>query len=131
MYIDIILKSKPDNFYPDIIPERLLKKPMPYKRMGEIVDILKENATGLKGEDFRPQEAEKYTGLYRLYGIDYYCFTYNPKEKEFSEFVFEKIDSNRHWTITQNPDGAEHIHYFEKGERYEVKDEETGYGVFI
>lgn len=130
MYKDIILKTKSDDFFPDFIPVRLTKKALPYSRMDEMVDLLKERVKGIKTEDFKPNKLDTYTDLYRFYGSEYYCFTYNPAIGDTSEFVFERVDTDRPWTITKNSEGSEHIHYFTDDERYEITDDFLNYGVY-
>lgn len=131
MYLDIILKMKDDDFFPAFIPDRLLKKSLPYSRTGEIVDLFKNNVKAMRDEDFRPNRLDTYTDLYRFYGNDYFCFTFNPDTNTTSSFVFEKVDTNRHWTIVKSSEGSEHIHYFTDKERYELIDIETGYGTYL
>lgn len=131
MYVPILLRPKKSEYYPSFIPSRLIKKDFPYSRMGEIIELFKEKIEPIKAEDFNPNTFSETTGVYRFFGTEYYCFTYDHEKKEFVEYIFEKIDNERPWTITYNEEGGEHIHYFEKDERYEILDDSLSYGRFL
>ncbi len=128
MYKYIILKTKNDDFFPNFIPRRILGKKFPYSRMDEMVDLFRENISSIRSEEFGKIPISSFAGLFRFYGNDYYCFSYNPDTDQLSEFVFEKIDTSRPWTVTLSSEGSEHIHYFRTDEAFKVLDKAINYG---
>ena len=131
MYVDIILRPVASDYFPSFVPARLSKKSLPYSRIGEIVELFNENIKTIKSEEFNQTEIEKYTGAYRFYGSKYYCFTYDKENSNLVEYVFESVDTSRPWTITSSSEGGEHLHYFDDDERFEIRDKDLNYGVYI
>lgn len=131
MYVDILLRPTASDYFPSFIPMRLSKKPFPYSRMGETIDLFEKNVIAIKSEEFNQNKMEEYSGVYRFFGTKYYCFTYDKTKEEFVEYIFEKVDTSRPWTIVKTMESGEHLHYLRDDERYEVLDKELNYCKYI
>ena len=128
MFIEVLIVLNRDEFFPSIIPKRLTLKSYPYSRIGEIVDLYKKNTKSIRSEDYRETEREKYeNGIFRFYGDNYSCFTYDPYRCENVTYAIEKIDTANPWTIVKS-DKGERIKYFDSNEKYKIIDENLNYG---
>jgi len=133
MRLDVLLIGAGcKEYFPAFVPPRLAVKRKPYCRTGEIIEVFKNNLSRIRTEEFREDDLSQYEGkMFQFYGTEYFCFTYNPNEKKLCDYVFESVDTERPWTIVNLEEGGEHLHYFEKGERFVVKDTELNYGEYL
>lgn len=128
MYIDVLIVLDKEDYFPSFVPYRLKSKNYPYNRTGEMISVFKNNTELIRTAEYNEKEKDKYTDrIIKFSGDNYSCFTYNPYTCENVTYAIESVDTTRPWTIERTGVG-ERVRYFDKNEKYFIKDEDLNYG---
>ena len=124
------------DYFPRSIPVRLTKgKPYPYNRMGDIIDIIREEGenNGVRWDKVVPDDAFKNNAgkIMRIIGEYDYFYTFNEDNGQTMIYAIKNMTNETPWTIMSNPDTGEYIHFFKKGELFRIKDTSLNYGVYL